>query len=75
MELLDQMLERENLKAAFDRVKSNGGAAGPNGITAKKLGAHLKKCWPLVKEQIIEGKYVPSPVRRVTIPTPNPKTA
>ena len=71
MELLQQMLERENLKAAFDRVKWNGGAAGPDGVTAKQLGAYLRTHWPSTKERILEGKYVPSPVRRATIPKPD----
>jgi len=71
MELLEQVLERENLKAAYHRVRSNGGAAGPDGVTARELGVHLKKQWPVIKERIVEGNYAPSPVRRVTIPKPD----
>ncbi len=71
MDLLEQMLETENLRAAYKRVKANGGAAGPDGVTAKNLGKYLKTHWSSAKERIISGTYVPSAVRRVTIPKPD----
>lgn len=69
-ELLDRMLERSNLRLAYQRVKQNGGAPGIDGVTVKDLQAHLKKRWDTVKAELLTGTYKPAPVRRVEIPKP-----
>ena len=69
--LLEQILERENMKLAYERVRTNKGAPGTDGITVEELGNFLKVNWLRIKEEIISGKYKPSPVRRVEIPKPD----
>ena len=32
---------------------------------------HLRTAWPTIREQLLSGKYRPSPVRRVLIPKPD----
>lgn len=71
MELIEQILERENMFAALKRVTSNKGAAGVDGIEVGDLRSHLSENWEGIREQIRAGTYKPSPVRRVEIPKSN----
>jgi RNA-directed DNA polymerase len=65
---MEAVVERENLKQALAQVKRNKGAAGVDGMTVGELPAYLKKHWPTIKAQLLEGIYRPQPVRRVEIP-------
>ena len=69
-ELLEKVLERENLRSAYERVVQNGGAPGVDGVTVTELQAYLKTYWDAVKAALLAGTYRPSPVRRVEIPKP-----
>ena len=69
-DLLEQVLSRENLFAALDRVKANRGAPGIDGMTVKELPEHLKEHWLSIREALRAGTYRPLPVRRVEIPKP-----
>jgi RNA-directed DNA polymerase len=68
--LLEEVLRRENLAKAYTRVVQNKGAPGGDGITVTELKSYLRTHWPRVREELLEGKYVPSPVRRVEITRP-----
>jgi len=69
--LLEMILDRDNLNAAYQRVKRNGGAAGIDGMTVEAMFPYLKEHgWELV-QNIKAGKYKPQPVRRVEIPKPD----
>jgi RNA-directed DNA polymerase len=65
---MEAVVERENLKQALAQVKRNKGAAGIDGTSVDELPAHLKKHWPAIQAQLLEGTYKPQPVRRVEIP-------
>ena len=67
-ELWEAVFSRTNLFKALERVQSNGGAAGVDGMSVKELPDHLKQHWPSIRAKLDEGKYQPSPVRRVEIP-------
>lgn len=69
--LLKAALTRENLQQAWKRVKANKGAAGVDGLDIKETARHLATAWPEIREHLLQGKYRPSPVRRVTIPKPD----
>lgn len=69
--LLEQILDRENLIQAWNRVRSNGGAAGVDGLTIEQTGERLRTLWPTIRDQLREGTYQPQPVRRVEIPKPD----
>ena len=69
-DLLGQALARENMVAAWKRVKANKGAPGIDGRTVQETGQHLKTEWPAIREQLLNGSYRPTPVRRVGIPKP-----
>lgn len=69
--LLMAALTRENLLQAFKRVRANKGAAGVDGLDIDQTARQLVTAWPTLREQLLQGTYRPSPVRRVTIPKPD----
>ena len=69
--LMEEVCERENLKAALRQVQGNKGSAGVDGITVNQLPDYLKQHWPAIREQLLNGTYEPKPVRRVEIPKPD----
>ena len=69
--LLMATLARENLQRAFKRVRANKGAAGVDGLDIDQTAKQLVTTWPVIREQLLQGRYRPSPVRRVTIPKPD----
>src|SRR6266581_3166284 len=68
--LMEEVCERENLKAALRQVKANKGSAGVDGMTVGGITDYLKQYWPAIREQLLKGTYEPKPVRRVEIPKP-----
>ena len=73
MELIEWILQDSNIDEAIKAVKRNKGAAGVDGMTVDELDAYFALHREEVKTQIREGKYKPSPVRRVYIPKANGK--
>ena len=69
--LLEDVLERENMLEAMYRVIRNKGSHGIDGMKTDELREHVRKTWFTVKSKLLEGKYNPSPVRRVEIPKPD----
>ena len=69
--LMEEVCERENLKAALRQVKANKGSAGVDGMTVGGITDYLKQHWPAIREQLLNGTYEPKPVRRVEIPKPD----
>ena len=70
-DLLEKVLDRDNLNRAYRRVKANKGASGTDGMTVDKALPWLKEHREELLESIRNGKYKPSPVRRVEIPKDN----
>lgn len=68
--VIERMVRSENLLKAYQRVKSNGGAPGVDGMTVKMLGNYLRCELPHIREMLLAGTYQPKPVRRVEIPKP-----
>jgi RNA-directed DNA polymerase len=69
--LMEEILDRENLKKALRRVKANKGSPGVDGMTVDQLEDYLKQHWPAIREQRLSGTYKPKPVKRVEIPKPD----
>jgi RNA-directed DNA polymerase len=70
LQLMEAVVERENMKTAWLRVKGNKGAAGVDGMSVDALLPYLREHWPTIKEDLLADKYQPSPVRQVEIPKP-----
>jgi RNA-directed DNA polymerase len=60
-----------NIQEATKAVIRNKGAPGIDGITTEEITDVLKKRWPEIKQNILNGTYCPNPVRRVEIPKPD----
>jgi RNA-directed DNA polymerase len=70
-QLMEEVCEQENCKRALARVKANKGSPGVDGMTTHDLPGFLKQHWPAIREQLLNGTYVPQAVRRVEIPKPD----
>jgi group II intron reverse transcriptase/maturase len=68
--LWEKIFSRSNLNRALERVRSNGGAPGVDGMVVDELPEHLRDHWPSIREKLEAGEYQPNPVRRVEIPKP-----
>lgn len=66
--LMEQIVSKDNLNAAYLQVVRNKGAAGVDGMTVEELGAYLWENGENIREQLKTRKYKPQPVRRVEIP-------
>jgi RNA-directed DNA polymerase len=66
--LIECVVERKNMIEAYRRVKGNKGAAGVDGMTVAGLENYLKAHWAEIKEQVLEGRYIPQAVKGVQIP-------
>jgi RNA-directed DNA polymerase len=69
--VMREVLAAENLRVALRQVQSNKGSPGIDGMTVEALPAYLKAHWLWIKEQLMQGRYKPQPVKRVEIPKPD----
>jgi group II intron reverse transcriptase/maturase len=70
---LEEICGLSNLLKAFKFVKKNKGAPGIDGITIKEYEADLLTNIKQLREEVLEWRYQPTPVRRVEIPKPDGK--
>ena len=71
--LMEEVVRRENIVAAHERVVQNGGAPGVDGMTVDELLSHCREHWARIREELLSGRYKPQPIRRVEIPKPDGK--
>lgn len=71
--LMEEVVRRENVLAAYQRVVRNGGAPGIDGMTVDDLMGHCRTHWTRIRQELLDGTYRPQPVRRVEIPKPDGK--
>ena len=67
---IEEVLRRENMIRAYQRVKRNKGSAGVDGMTVDELMPYLRTHWERIKSEVLEGRYKPQPVLLVEIPKP-----
>ena len=68
--LMEKIVSRGNMMAAYSRVVSNKGAPGIDEMPVTALKGHLQEEWARIKEELLTGRYHPQPVRKVEIPKP-----
>jgi retron-type reverse transcriptase len=56
---MEEAVTDENYRQALKAVKRNHGAP------------HLEANWQVLKDKLLKGTYVPTPVKRVEIPKPS----
>lgn len=71
--LMQRILERDNMQRAWNRVKSNQGAPGIDGMTLDDFPIYAREHWIKIRQSLMNGNYQPRPVRRVVIPKPHGK--
>jgi RNA-directed DNA polymerase len=69
--LMEEVVAADGCQRALAAVKRNRGAAGIDRMEVGQLPDHLKAHWAWIRTKLLEGRYVPSPVRRVEIPKPD----
>ena len=69
--ILENIAHRYNLEHACQRVKSNKGAPGIDGMTVEELERWLNIHMTELREQLLNGSYQPQEVKGVSIPKPN----
>lgn len=65
---MEEIVNDDNLRLAFKRVKANKGAAGIDGKTVDDVGRHLGNIIETLRRELLSGEYRPSEIRRVWIP-------
>lgn len=71
--LLERILDKDNMNKAFKKVKKNKGSHGIDKLTVDELLTYLQEHGADLKQSILDGDYIPQPVRRVEIPKDNGK--
>lgn len=72
--LYDKVYRKDVLLEAWKRVKENHGSSGVDETRIEDIEAiGLEKYLGEIQEELMNGRYVPSPVKRVMIPKPDGK--
>ena len=65
--MMEAVVDPANMRRAWSQVRANRGAPGPDGISVSEFPAGLSPRWVAIRQQLLDGTYEPSPVRRKTI--------
>lgn len=71
MDLMEEIVSRDNMLQALHRVERNKGASGVDDIQIRDIRRYIVEHWEQIRQQLLKGTYKPSPVRRVEIPKPD----
>jgi RNA-directed DNA polymerase len=69
-QVMEEILERNNMRMALKRVLVNKGGPGVDGMTVNELPGFLRRHWTKIRAQLLDGSYRPSPLKRVNVPKP-----
>ncbi len=72
--MIEQVLNRNNVKQAYRQVKSNDGSAGVDGMSVKELYNYWFNNRERIETELREGTYLPQPILGVEILKDNGKT-
>jgi retron-type reverse transcriptase len=70
-DVMEAVVAAANVRRALQRVRANKGSPGVDGMTTRDLPAYLRQEWPRLRQELLEGRYQPQPVKRVEIPKPD----
>jgi RNA-directed DNA polymerase len=71
--LIDKVRSERTLGMAWEKVRSNAGACGVDGVSVEFFAKDSQSRLLAVKEQLTKDTYQPKPIRRVEIPKPGSK--
>jgi retron-type reverse transcriptase len=69
--LMEEAVTDEHYRQAWKAVKRNHGAPGIDRMSTEQLEPHLEANWQILKDKLLKGTYVPTPVKRVEIAKPS----
>jgi len=72
--LVDKVVRPTTLEAAWRRVARNKGTAGVDGQSTERFAAHAERYLQELHDELKDGSYRPSPVKRVEIPKGDGRT-
>lgn len=72
--MIENVLQRENLNLAYQKVVSNRGAGGVDGLQVSDLRPYLNRHGASLASEVRSGSYQPKPIKGVSIPKSNGKT-
>jgi RNA-directed DNA polymerase len=70
-QMMEAVVERGNMIAAYKRVVGNKGSAGVDGKEVDELKPYLQQHWERIRKELLADGYRPQPVREVEIPKPD----
>ena len=65
------ILERANLRRAFEKVHDNGGCHGADGMTVGQFAADLDRELDRLQDRLLRGCYHPFPLLQIPVPKRN----
>lgn len=65
---MEEVASDENLRRAFERVRTNDGAPGPDRQAIATVRKHLDEILRTLSRTLLDGSYRPGMIRRVWIP-------
>ena len=65
---MEEVASHANLRRAFEKVASNKGAPGPDGLSIEAVSQHLDDVLTELHRDLLDGSYRPGLIRRVWIP-------
>jgi RNA-directed DNA polymerase len=72
--MIEQVINRRNMRLAYQHVMQNKGSAGVDGMSLKELTTYVKNHRDEIALALYNGKYLPQPILGVEIPKSNGKT-
>ena len=73
MELIEQVINRQNMMRALNQVKQNKGSAGIDRMSVSELYDYLTTNRQSIEQSLLNGTYLPQPILGVEIPKSNGK--
>lgn len=67
---MEAVLNRDNLQAAYKRIKANQGAPGVDGMRIEAFERHARQHWAAIAEKLNAMTYQPGAIRGIAIPKP-----
>ena len=72
--MIEQVINRRNMRLAYQHVLKNKGSAGVDGMHLKELTTYVKQHRDEIAMALYQGKYKVQPILGVSIPKSNGKT-
>lgn len=73
MELIEQVINRQNKMRALNQVRQNKGSAGVDRMSVSELYDYLSNNRENIEQSLLNGTYLPQPILWVEIPKSNGK--